>query len=63
MQELYDKLKHYTISDAIKIEELDRQYIALEKLYENMKIGHPQGVPLQYLSLILSNSIICYQLS
>lgn len=57
MQELYNKLKEYSLSDAIKIEESDRQYVALKDLYKNIwdkKL---------YLSLILANAIICYQLS
>jgi len=57
MQELYNKLKKYSIDDAIKIEESDRQYIALKKLSE--KIENKE----RYLSLIVANSIICYQLS
>jgi N-glycosylase/DNA lyase len=57
MQELYNKLKQYSINDAIKIEESDRQYIALEKLYTNILNKK------NYLALILANAIICYQLS
>jgi len=57
MEELYNKLKQYTITDAIKIEESDRQYIVLKKLSENIKNKEI------YLSIILANSIICYQLS
>lgn len=57
MQQLYNKLKKYSIDDAIKIEELDRQYIALEKLFK--KISDKKI----YLSLILANALICYQLS
>jgi len=57
MEELYNKLKQYTIIDVIKIEESDRQYIALKKLSKNIKNKEI------YLSLILANSIICYQLS
>ena len=57
MQELYNKLKQYSVSDSIKIEESDRQYVALKKLSENIKNKEI------YLSLILANSIICYQLS
>lgn len=57
MLELYNKLKNYTIEDAIKIEETDRQFIALRKLYDNME---DKWI---YLSLIVANSIICYQLS
>lgn len=57
MQKLYDKIKHFTIEDAIKIEESDRQYIALKDLYENILDKE------LYLPLIIANSIICYQLS
>ena len=57
MQELYNKLKQYSISDAIKIEESDRQYIALKNLFENIWDNK------NYLALILANAIICYQLS
>ena len=57
MQKLYNKLKEYSINDAINIEESDRQYIALKNLYEF--IGNKEI----YLSLILMNSLICYQLS
>lgn len=59
MQELYDKLKKYSIQDSIKIEETDRQYIALKKMWDYSSIKNPDF----YLSLILANSIICYQLS
>jgi N-glycosylase/DNA lyase len=59
MQKLYDKLKKYTTLDAIKIEESDRQYIALKKMWDNTPVKNPEV----YLSLILANSIICYQLS
>jgi len=57
MQKLYNKLKHFKLQDAIKIEESDRQYIALKNLYEN--INNKEN----YLALIIANSIICYQLS
>ena len=57
MHELYNKIKKYTISDAIKIEETDRQYIALKELSEKISDKN------LYLSLILSNALICYQLS
>jgi hypothetical protein len=30
MNKLYNKLKKYTLEDAIKIEESDRQYLALK---------------------------------
>lgn len=58
MQELYNKLKKYNLVDAIKIEELDRQFLALRDLYENKIVSHEN-----YLFLIISNSLICYQLS
>lgn len=57
MKELYNKLKQYSISDAIRIEESDRQYIALKNLSKNIQNRDT------YLSLILANAIICYQLS
>jgi N-glycosylase/DNA lyase len=57
MKELYNKLKKYSLNDAIKIEESDRQYIALKSLYENILDKD------LYLALIISNSLICYQLS
>jgi N-glycosylase/DNA lyase len=57
MIELYNKLKQYTLLDVIKIEESDRQYIALKNLSQNLKNKEI------YLSLILANAIICYQLS
>jgi hypothetical protein len=69
MQELYEKLKNYSIDYAISLEESDRQYIALKKFWENIKQPLPnfnqeerdrKGI---YLSFILMNSIICYQLS
>lgn len=59
MQELYIKLKNYTIKDAIKIEESDRQFIALKDLYNNLDLESKK----YYLALIIANSIICYQLS
>jgi len=58
MEELYNKLKNHTLNEAIKIEENDRQYIALKNMWENFKWDRDI-----YLSLILANSIICYQLS
>jgi len=67
MLDLYKKLEKYTISDAIEFEKKDRQFLALKKLYNEIKLGYPQGVPLQilsnYLFLIIANSLICYQLS
>lgn len=54
---LYDKIKHFTIEDAVKIEESDRQFKALKNLYENIKDKH------FFLPLIIANSLVCYQLS
>ncbi len=57
MEELYNKLEKYTIKNAIIFEQKDRQFIALNKLEQNI---HDKEL---YLALIISNSIICYQLS
>ena len=58
MKDLYNKLKNYTIKDAIKFEENDRQFLALEELYKNKKMSNEN-----YLFLIIANSLISYQLS
>ena len=58
MQNLYDKLKKYTLDNAIDIERRDRQFLALEKLYENKILDDKN-----YLFLIIVNSLVCYQLS
>jgi len=55
---LYKKLQKYTIEDAIYFEEIDRQFLALKRLYEGKKIDNGN-----YLFLIVANSLICYQLS
>jgi N-glycosylase/DNA lyase len=57
VENLYNKLKKYRLKDAIKLEEKDRQFIALKKLEKNVDDKE------LYLALIISNSIICYQLS
>ena len=57
MQELYDKLKQFSLKDATQIEKSDRQFIALKNLYNNIKNKE------LYLPLIIANSLICYQLS
>jgi N-glycosylase/DNA lyase len=57
MEDLYNKLKKYTLKDAIKLEEKDRQFVAIKALEQ--KIDNKE----LYLALIVSNSIICYQLS
>jgi len=36
MQKLYNKLKNYTLKDALDFESKDRQFIALQKLYKNI---------------------------
>lgn len=63
--ELYKKLKNFTINDAIKYEENDRQFIALKNLWENIeKIQWEKNKKIFfYLSLVLANSLVCYQLS
>ena len=58
MQKLYNKLKKYTLTDAVYFEKQDRQFLALKKLYENKKMNNSN-----YLFLIIINSLICYQLS
>lgn len=59
MEKLYEKLKIYNLNDAIKFEQEDRQFIALKNLWNtlNYKIIN------DYLSFIIVNSLICYQLS
>jgi DNA-(apurinic or apyrimidinic site) lyase len=57
MKKLYEKLKNYTLKDALEFEKNDRQFKALEKLekhFNNKEI---------FLALIISNALICYQLS
>ena len=58
MQNLYNKLKKYTLDSAIEIERIDRQFLALEKLSKNKFLDDKN-----YLFLIIVNSLICYQLS
>jgi len=57
VQKLLEKIKNISIIDAIKIEESDLQFFALKKLFKNIKNKDT------YLALILTNSIVCYQLS
>jgi N-glycosylase/DNA lyase len=57
MQKLYNKLKNYNIEDSIRIEETDRQFIAIKNLIKNKQTKE------LYLGLIIANSLICYQLS
>lgn len=58
MQELYNKFKKYNLDDAIRFEEEDRQFLALKDLWDFWKLDKNT-----YLSFIIANSIICYQLS
>lgn len=57
MQNLLNLLKKYTLQDALNIEKQDSQYKSLEKLFKNIQNKEI------FLSLILANSIVCYQLS
>lgn len=69
MKKLFEKLEKYSIKDAIKIEESDRQFIALKKLSEKIKENYSLNSPKigeniwVYLWLIIANALICYQLS
>ncbi len=58
MDKLYNKLKKYTIKDAINFEQKDRQFLALKKLYKSKKMSNEN-----YLFLIITNALISYQLS
>lgn len=57
MKLLYQRLKDYNFKDAIEIEENDRQFLALKKLWEYIADKEI------YLLLVVANSLICYQLS
>jgi len=57
MQELYHKLSHFSLKDALIIENSDRQFIALQNLINNT------NSKAEILTLTLINSLICYQLS
>jgi len=55
---LFEILKEFNIDDVKEIEErLDKQYLALQNLYKNIKD------PLLFLKLVLINSLLSYQLS
>jgi N-glycosylase/DNA lyase len=56
--QLIDKLKSYTLKDAIEIESKDRQFLALKVLYKNKKFS--DGL---YLFLVIANALISFQLS
>jgi DNA-(apurinic or apyrimidinic site) lyase len=57
MERLLKVLWHVSIEDAIQTENTDLQFVALKKLYDNIKNKD------FYLPLIIANSIVCYQLS
>lgn len=57
MDELVKILSKYNLEDIYKIEESDRQFLAIKKIFENSKIGK------YYFPLIIINSLIGYQLS
>jgi N-glycosylase/DNA lyase len=59
MEKLYEKIKHFTFLDALKFENNDRQFVALNKLYDNYENKNK----FEFLALIICNSLICYQLS
>lgn len=56
-EKLIEILKRYSLEDVIKIEESDRQFLALKRLYEGMKNKD------YFLYLVISNSLLSYQLS
>ncbi len=58
MQELYNQLKKYSLEDVIKLEESDRQFLALVDVYENKLFDDRH-----YLFLTIANALVCYQLS
>lgn len=57
MEELINILKKYSLEDAYKIEENDRQFLAIKRLSQN--INNPR----YFFPLIIVNSLIWYQLS
>jgi len=66
MQELYSKLKKYNLDDAIRIEETDRQFIALKKvsnLIQSFPFDKRKEKTNLYIFLVIANSLVCYQLS
>lgn len=66
MIKLLEKIKKYNLEDAIEFEQKDRQFLALLEFWKNLEkiknISKEQKIYF-YLSLIISNSIVCYQLS
>ena len=63
--ELFDRLSHLSLKDAIEFENNDRQFIALKNLWENIEKRQwkEQNKIFFYLSIIIWNSLVCYQLS
>jgi len=58
MQILYNKLKKYSLDDAVDFEQSDRQFLAMKNLYENKLCDDEH-----YLFMTITNALICYQLS
>lgn len=58
MKKLLEKIWWYTLNDALKIEASDRQFIAIQKLYESSNFE-----PHIFFSLILWNATVGYLLS
>jgi N-glycosylase/DNA lyase len=59
MQELLNKFKNISLEDIIALENSDRQFIAIKNIYEknkNISINN-------YLSLVIANALLAYQLS
>ncbi len=56
VEELYRKLSGLTVEDAIRVEEQDRQFKALQRLYE--KIKNPE----LFLKITVINALLSYQL-
>jgi len=57
MEELIKILKQFSLEDAYKIEENDRQFLAISKMFQNIKsIDY-------FFPIIIVNSLVWYQLS
>ncbi|MDD2486757.1 MAG: N-glycosylase/DNA lyase [Candidatus Gracilibacteria bacterium] len=56
-EKLIEILKRYSLDDIVEIEESDRQFKALKKMFENMDNKE------FFLPLIIANSLLSYQLS
>ncbi len=68
MKNLKNKLKKYSLKDAIYFENQDRQFLALKKLSLSLQFSLPyrekEAAKISnFLFLIIANSLICYQLS